>query len=289
MSIREKGYHRWDGRLQERHRAWRPITRLGIRLAFKRKFFKFAFSLSFLPAFVFLAGIYLSERLQDFRGFIQKDAVPLQVGPKYFLSYLTADFLLFMTVILLIFCAAGLVADDLKHNALQLYFSRPLTKGDYLLGKAAVVFFFVLLLTLVPGLLLFVFKLVFSGSFGFALEYPGLPLAIVFYSALAALFFASYSLLLSSLCRNRRTASLLIFGVYVFSDMLAEILQGIFGSPYTGLVSVKSNLKIAASPLFGVKPPLEVPWAYSVLILFAVVAAAVGVMNRKIRGVTVIK
>jgi len=289
MSIREKGYHRWDGRLQERRRAWRPITRLGIRLAFKRKFFKFAFSLSFLPAFVFLAGIYLSERLQDFRGFIQKDAVPIQVLPKYFLSYLTADFLLFMTVILLIFCAAGLVADDLKHNALQLYFSRPLTKWDYLLGKAAVVIFFVLLLTFVPGLLLLVFKLIFSGSFAFVVDHPGLPLAIAVYSAMAAVFFASYSLLLSSLCRNRRTASFLIFGVYVFSDMLAGILQGIFRSPYAGLVSVKSNLKIAASPLFGVKPPLEVPWACSCLILSAVVAAAVWVMNRKIRGVTVIK
>ncbi|MBN2198282.1 MAG: ABC transporter permease subunit [Candidatus Aminicenantes bacterium] len=289
MSIREKGYHRWDGRLEERRRGWKPIARLGIRLAFKRKHFKFAFSLSFLPAFVFLAGIYLSERLQDFEGIVRKGAMPLRVVPGYFLSYLTADFVLFMTVVLLIFCAAGLVADDLKHNALQLYFARPLAKRDYVLGKAAVVMFFVLLLTLVPGLLLVVFKIVFSGSFGLLRDHPGLPLAIVVYSAAAAVFFASYSLLLSSLSRNRRTASFLIFGIYVFSDMLAEILRGIFRTPYVGLVSVKTNLKLAAAPLFGTKPVLEVPSVYAFVVLAAVVAAGAWVMNRRIRGVTIIK
>ena len=289
MSIREKGYYHWYGEFLERRRPWWPIARLGIRMTFKRKFFKFAFSFSFLPAFVFLAGIYLSERLQDFRGIIRKEAVPIKVLPGFFLQYLTADFLLFMIVIILVFCAAGLVADDLRHNALQLYFARPLAKRDYFLGKAAVVFFFVLLLTLVPGLLLVVFKLIFSGSFGLLRDHPALPLAILVYSGLTALFFASYSLLLSSLSRNRRTASLLIFGVYFFSDMLHGILNGIFRSPYMGLISLKTNLKLAASSLFGVKPPLDVPRVYSFLILAAVVVLSVWVMNRKIREVTVIK
>jgi ABC-type transport system involved in multi-copper enzyme maturation permease subunit len=289
MSIRERGYHHWDGRLVEGRRLWRPIARLGILLAFKRKFFKFAFSLSFLPAFVFLAGIYLSERLQDFRGFIRKEAMPLQVIPKYYYQYFTADFLLFMTVVVLIFCAAGLVADDLKHNALQLYFARPLGKNDYLLGKAAVVCFFILLLTLVPGLLLVVFKLVFSGSFQILRDHPSLPLAVVLYSALTAVFFAAYSLLLSSLGRSRRSASFLIFGAYFLSDLLSAILIDNFRVPALGLVSLKNNLKQAAAPLFGVKPALDVPWEYSFAVLAAVVALSVWLLNKKVKGVTVIK
>jgi len=245
--------------------------------------------LSFLPAFVFLAGIYLSERLQDFRGFIRKEAMPLVVTPKFFFQYFTADFLLFMTVIVLIFCAAGLVADDLKHNALQLYFARPLAKADYLLGKASVVFFFVLLLTLVPGLLLFAFKLVFSGSLQFLRDHPALPLAVVLYSALAAVFFAAVSLLLSSLARSRRSASFLIFGVYFLSDMLSAVLIDNFRVPALGLLSLKNNLKQAASPLFGVKPALDVSWAYSYAFLAAVAGLAVWLLNRKVKGVTVIK
>ncbi len=288
MTIREKGYYHWDGTLLKRRRPWWPITRLGIRLTFKRKFFKFIFSLSLLPAFVFLGGIYLSERLEDFRGMVRDEAIPLQIVPKYFYTYLTTDFLLFMTVVILVFCAAGLVADDLKHNALQLYFSRPLGKRDYLLGKSAVVFFFVLLLTLVPGLLLILFKLIFSGSLQLLRDNPGLPLAVLAYSGLATLFFAAFSLFVSSLSRNRRAVSLLIFGGYLFSDMIYGILYGIFHSPYFGLFSVKNNLRQAAAPLFGVKPPLDVPPVYSYALLVAVILAAFFVLNKKIKGVTVI-
>jgi len=66
----------------------------------------------------------------------------LKVNPLYFKTYFTNDFLLFMVIMILIFCGAGLIADDLRHNALQLYFSRPLKKRDYLTGQAAVIFFF---------------------------------------------------------------------------------------------------------------------------------------------------
>ncbi len=289
MTIREKGYHHWDGQFLERRHPWWPITRLGIRLTFKRKFFKFIFSSSLLPAVVFLAGIYISERLEDFRGMARVESLLLNISAKYFGAYLTADFLLFMAVIILVFCAAGLVADDLKHNTLQLYFARPLRKRDYLLGKASVVFFFLFLLTLVPGLLLVIFKLIFSGSFRLLRENPWLPLAVLAYSLLFTLFLTAYALLLSSLSRNGRAVSLLIFGVYLFSDMLFNILYGIFHSPYLGLLSMRTNLKLLAVPLFGLKPPLGLPWGYSAALLAAVVALAAVVLVKKVKGVSVIR
>jgi ABC-type transport system involved in multi-copper enzyme maturation permease subunit len=289
MTIREKGYHHWDGQFLERRHPWWPITRLGIRLTFKRKFFKFIFSSSLLPAVVFLAGIYISERLEDFRGMVRTESLLLNISAKYFGAYLTADFLLFMAVIILVFCAAGLVADDLKYNTLQLYFARPLRKRDYLLGKASVVFFFLFLLTLVPGLLLVIFKLIFSGSFRLLRENPWLPLAVLAYSLLFTLFLTAYALLLSSLSRNARAVSLLIFGVYLFSDMLFNILYGIFHSPYLGLLSMRTNLKLLAVPLFGLKPPLGLPWGYSAALLAAVVALAAVVLVKKVKGVSVIR
>lgn len=289
MTIREKGYHHWDGQFIERRRPWWPITRLGIRLTFKRKFFRFVFSSALLPAVVFLAGIYISERLDDFQHMVRRESILLDITPKYFGNYLTVDFLLFMSVIILVFCGAGLVADDLKHNTLQLYFARPLRKRDYLLGKASVVFFFLLLLTLVPGLLLIIFKLIFSGSFRLLGENPWLPLAVLAYSLLFTLFLTAYALLLSSLSRNGRAVSLLIFGVYLFSDMLFNILYGIFHNPYLGLLSMRTNLKLAAAPLFGLKPPLNLPWGYSYALLLMVVVLSALVLAKKVKGVNVIK
>ncbi len=69
-------------------------------------------------------------------------------------------------VMILVLAGAGLIADDLKFNSLQLYFSRPLRKRDYLAGQAADGrLLFLLILTLVPGLLFIIFKIIFSGSF----------------------------------------------------------------------------------------------------------------------------
>jgi len=44
MTIREKGYAHWDGQLKERRFSWAPITGLGIRLAFRKKMFRFFFA-----------------------------------------------------------------------------------------------------------------------------------------------------------------------------------------------------------------------------------------------------
>jgi ABC-type transport system involved in multi-copper enzyme maturation permease subunit len=128
-----------------------------------------------IPAAVWLIFIYISERIEDFQ-FMVEGQLPevLTVDPQWFRTYFTSDFLLFMIIMILVFCGAGLIADDLKHNALQLYFARPLKKRDYLTGKAAVIFFFLFIVTLVPGIVFIFFKLVFAGNFQFFASYPWL-------------------------------------------------------------------------------------------------------------------
>jgi len=288
-TIREKGYSHWDGKLTERRFPWWPITRTGILLAFRKKRFKFVFAGSFVPAVVFLVGLYISERLEDFKAFLQGSDRLLNIDPNYFKTYFTNDSLLFLIVLVLGFAAAGLIADDLKHNSLQLYFSRPLRKKDYLLGKMSVIFFFVLILTAVPGLVLLIFKLIFVGSFKFFLDYPWLPLSILGYSALLTVFFAFYVLFLSSLSKNTRYVTILVFMIYIFSDILFGILSGIFHEPAMALFSIKANLQQAGAFLFGQKLPFAVPAGWSFLILAGICVLSAAVLNRKIRSVEVIK
>jgi len=287
--IREKGYTHWDGALAKRRFPWTPITRTGIRLAFRKKGFKLAFASAFLPAFIALGGLYVSERLEDFKGLVQSNRVLLKIDPAYFQLFLTGYFLYFILIVVLAFAGAGLVAEDLKHNALQLYFARPLSKKDYVLGKMSVVAFFVILLTGLPWILLVVFKLIFAGNLAFLAAYPWLPLSILGYSALLTVFFGSYALLLSASSRNTRYVIVLIFGVFYFSGVLSAILRGIFGSPYMVLFSLPENLRQAGAALFGGKLPHAVPAAWSFLVLAGICALAAIVLARKVRSVEVIK
>jgi len=289
MTIKEKGYSHWGGELIEKRFPWWPITRFGIKSTFRKKFFKFFFFGSLIPAMVFLVGIYISERLEDFRFMIQGSQKFLNVDPAYFKSYFTADFLLFMMVMILVFCGAGLVSDDLKHNALQLYFSRPLKKSQYFLGKASVIFFFLFMVTLVPGLIFFIMKLIFSGSFKFFATYPWLPLSIIGYSLLVTVFFSLYTLFLSSLSKNRRYVAILIFSVYIFSDIIYGIFFGIFRNQYFALLSLKANLQQIGAFIFSQKLPYNTPWIYSFLIIFSISFLAAVYLKKKVKEISVIK
>jgi ABC-type transport system involved in multi-copper enzyme maturation permease subunit len=288
-TIREKGYSHWDGQLAERRYPWWPITRTGIQLAFKRKAFRFIFAGAFMPAFVALGGIYVSERLEDFKAIIRSNQALLNINPNYFKIFLTSNFLLFFIILVLVFAAAGLIADDLKHNSLQLYFSRPLSKKDYLLGKMSVVAFFVLALTALPWLVVLVFKLIFAGSFKFFLDYPWLPLSILGYSALLTVFFAFYVLLLSALSKNTRYVMILVFATYLFSDVLFGILFETFRKPAMALFSIRANLQQVGAFLFRQKLPFAVPAVWSFAVLAGVCILSAFVLSRKIRGVEVIK
>ena len=107
-TVREKGYSHWNGHLAERRFPWWPITRTGIQLAFRKKRFKIIFAGAFIPSFVFLVGLYISERLEDFKTFLQGGDRLLNIGPKYFSTYFTNDSLLFLIVLVLAFATRGL-------------------------------------------------------------------------------------------------------------------------------------------------------------------------------------
>ncbi len=290
MTIKEKGYSHWDGEFSTKKLPWWPITRYGIKLTLKKKFFKLVYTLALVPAVVFLVGIYLAERIDDFSIMMENGSSQfLKVDPALFRTYLTNDFLLFMIIIILVFTGAGLIADDIKFNSLQLYFSRPLNKKDYLLGKASVLVIFLLFLTLVPGLLLFIMKLIFSGGLKFFGDFPLLPISIIGYSIFITVFFSFYTLLLSSLNKSRRYVIILIVGIYFFSDILFAIFFGIFRSPYSSLFSLKVNLQQLGAAFFGVKAAYNVPWIYSLLILAGICCLSGVVLIRKVKGVEIVK
>lgn len=289
MTIKEKGYSHWDGEFLARKFPWWPITRYGIKLTFQRKFFKFIFPMSLLPAIFYLAGIYVSERLEDFP-FLRGETIQfLQISPNYFKTYLTQSFMLFIMLMIVIFCGASLISDDLKHNSLQLYFSRPLRKKDYFLGKIAVIVFFLFIITLIPALVFFIMKLVFSGSLKFFLSYPWLPLSIIGYSLIVTGFFSFYTLFLSSLSKNRRLVAILIFGIYYLSEIVYLIFRSEFRSHYVSLVSLRANLQQVGAHIFGQKTPYDISWIYSFLVLLGICAFAGFVLKSKVKGVEIVK
>ena len=109
-------------------------------------------------------------------------------------------FVFFMTI----YVGAGLIANDRRANALQIYLSKPLLRSEYIAGKAAILFFFLLLITLVPAILLLLVQVMFAGNFQFLRKNLFLFPAITVASLLQVIVSTFMMLALSSLSKSSR-------------------------------------------------------------------------------------
>jgi len=278
MGIREKGYYRWEGELNAKGFTWFPIFLRGIKHAFRKKYAKALFGFAGMPFLVFLVALYVSTKPE--LKMLSRLVRLLQNDAEFFNVFYSNGLLTFIFLVLCIFIGAELISGDYKSNAFPLYFSRPLNPRDYIMGKFSVLLFYLLLFSLVPGVLLVIFKLLFTGAFSFDI---GLFGALIVYPLFVALFFTSFTLLVSSLTANRKFVAAAIFLVYVFSNAIAEILRAIFKDPVFELASIEKNIQQTGAWLFGVDPPISIPAVYSALILCLSTGLMVGVIFRKIK------
>ena len=248
MEIRKTGYIPWQGTLRESGwRGW-PIFKHGVATVFQRKKAKLLFAFASLPFLIFAVAVYASLRpeLRMMTRMVKELGSDLAI----FHSFYTNNFLLFTLVILALFSGGDAVALDRKHNAFPLLFARPLSRFDYLTGKLSYILFYLLLFSLVPGILLLTIKVVFSGSLSLS---PRLILAALTYPLAPALLFGSLTLGFSAVTKNEHVAKVSIFGFYVASDILSNIvLPGrIFTRSNLGFLSPQQNLKRFGNLLFG--------------------------------------
>jgi hypothetical protein len=277
MTIREKGYYPWDGKLKSGGISWLPILFKGIKTAFRKKFAKAVFAFATMPFAIFLLAVYVSTKpelkmLSRLVSLLRDDAA-------FFNAFYTNGFLIFVMLVFCIFIGAELISGDLQFNAFPLYFSRPLNRLDYIWGKFSIIMFYFLLFTLIPGILLIIFKMIFTGAF--AVE-PKLLLAIIFTPLVVSFFLASLTLMISSLSSNGKFVKIAIFLVFIFSNGIAEILKGIFKSSYFLLFSIQVNIQQTGSYFFATKPAFSFPPGLSFLVILILSSMMMVVLYLKV-------
>lgn len=128
------GYRRLDDRERPRPPAW-PIARTMLLLAWRKRATKFALLACggvFLVCAVAVVGQLVAQR---FAGDIGAGTLNQMIGKtqEVFAAFVSVQF--YFTSFAIAVVAGGAVADDRAAGAFDLYFSRPLTRGDYALGK----------------------------------------------------------------------------------------------------------------------------------------------------------
>src|SRR3954467_12463973 len=157
MPIHDQGYRRYAGTRMPRGQAWAVITKAGLRTFFGRRTFIGLLLFSWLPFVVRTVQFYAAANFPQM--------AMIAPTPETFRQFLDQQsaFVFFVSV----YVGAGLIANDRRANALQIYLSKPLTRAEYVLGKLAILMTFLLFVTWLPAIVLLIVQITFAGNFTF--------------------------------------------------------------------------------------------------------------------------
>jgi ABC-2 type transport system permease protein len=278
VPIHDQGYRRYGGDKAPRGQAWLVIARNGIRSMLGKRAFLGLLLLSWFPFFVRAVQIYAAANLPQ--------AAFLAPTPETFRQFLDQQqiFVFFVTV----YVGAGLIANDRRANALQIYLSKPLTRSEYVFGKLAILMTFLLLVTWLPAIVLLIVQLAFAGNFTFVRNNAFLFPAITIFSFIQVTLVATAMLALSSLSNSSRYVGILYSAVIFFTQAIYGVLFAVTRSTSFSWISFPANLAQVGDVIFRLRPKYETPWLVSLLVIVGVIVASGLVLERRVRGVEVV-
>lgn len=279
MPIHDQSYRHWEGTFKPHTFRWWVITREGLKIILRHKMFLLFImappTISFLVFGTIIYGVNAYGKLFNLD----------IINPSFFYRFFMQQ--TFFIAVICIFGGSGLIANDLKNNALQLYLSKPLTRLDYLAGKLAIVMALMGMVTIAPGIILFIENALLSEGLTYFKENLWLLGAIILFSFIIMLTTGFLVLALSSITKNNRYAAIsfavILIGTPIFSGILTEAL----GIKSGAFISYWSNLDILGRELFGM--PSRHHWYWPTLIVLIIIGLCAWIMNRRVKGVEIIK
>ncbi|HWF87135.1 MAG TPA: ABC transporter permease subunit [Vicinamibacterales bacterium] len=278
MPIHDQGYRRYGGMRAPRGRSWAVIAAAGIRTFLSKRTFLGLLLISWFPFFVRAVQIYAAANLPQ--------AAFLKPTAETFRQFLDQQeiFVFFVTV----YVGSGLIANDRRANALQIYLSKPLTRAEYVFGKLTILMAFLLLVTWVPAIVLLIVQIAFAGNFTFFEQNIFLFPAITLFSFIGVVMVSASMLALSSLSNSSRYVGILYAVLIFFSQALFNVLRFVTGSSTIAWMSFSADLTQIGNVIFRLPPRYDTPWPVSLLMIVALVAVSGLVLERRVRGVEVV-
>ena len=233
---------------------WLPIVRRELEQLVSQRGFKILLVVAALPVLVHLLQIYSVNKLAaepngELAAMLRN--VSITIDAEFFFRFLHVQ--TFFVFVLMLYASSGLLCDDIRLNLAEVYFSKPLTKRDYLLGKVVTVVGLGLTYTALPALFLFVSQLMMVPD----PEY------------LAANWWVPLSSLAFSL--------VFVITLLVANGFVATLLSEILNRRSVAVINVPEAMSRVGESLFSLESyiPLGWPWAMSVVASVALVGLVV--------------
>ncbi len=279
-------------------------------MIFRRKLFWAMYALAVMVFLLFFFGQYLMAWAAS-----QIDEQTVRVGglgranPKWLIDFFSNFLKLngsaitfrnffwyegYTVMVVLALAGSILIGNDLRFGSLTFYLAKPVSRWDYLLGKALAIAVFVHLMTTLPAIALFVqYGLLESWDYFF--DDGHLLVGILGYGLVLTV--SMTIILLATATWLRRTVPLIMTWTTLFffcRQLSNALVDGLQFDPRWRLLDLWNDTYLIGNACLGVKaadirPYAQPSWEESALVLTAVCLFCVGYLIQRIRAVEIVK
>lgn len=278
MPIHDQGYRRYLGSRSAIGRSWQVMTRAGVMSVISKRQFIGLMLFAWAPFVVRAVQIYVSATFTQ--------ASFLAPKGETFREFLDQQgaFVFFVTI----YVGAGLIANDRRANALQLYLSKPMTSAEYIAGKLAILFLFLVSVTFLPAMMLLLTQAMFAGSLTFIRNNLYLLPAITLFALAQVLLASTTMLALSSMSKSSRFVAVMYAGLFFFTTALFNALRGITGRSTFAWLSPTAALEQLGDVIFRLTPRYQLSPVVAGITVLVLIVGSLVILMRRVRGVEIV-
>jgi ABC-2 type transport system permease protein len=285
MAVYRRGYQRYQGPLSARWTRLFVLPRFAWRRLMQQRLVVIIFVMAMFWPLGCAAFIYLAHHAELLQGFGGSASRLLTIDGEFFVVFMNAQSM--FAIILSAFAGPSLIAPDLANGALPLYFSRPLSRPEYILSRLLVLVGVLSPVTWIPGLLLFWMQSGMAGWTWFTENWrmgSGVFLGLLLWIFLVALV----ALASSAYVKWRIVAGAMVLGVFFVLGGAAEIANQILRVEWATIANPARDMSQIYRSMLGAEPSAG-PDALECLFAVGVMAALLLViLQRKLRPVEVV-
>jgi len=285
MAIYRRNYKPYAGAMTPEWSRFLVLFRYSRQNLFRSKFMTAFFVICFFYPVVCLAVIYLAHSAS----FLAQLGVPtgvLSIDNKFFFAFMSVQGV--FAFLLTAFAGPGLISPDLANGALPLYFCRPFSRAEYVLGKSSVLAILLSQITWVPGLVLFVMQASLAGA-SWTWTHLWIAGSLVLSSLLWIAMLSLLAMALSAWVKWRIVAGALLLAVMFFGAGFAQAINAVLQTQAGNFFNVAYLMGTVWNSLFQVdaEHAIPVPQAWIALLLYC--AICLGLLVRKVRAYEVVR
>lgn len=284
MAVYRRTYTSYAGALTPAWSRFLVLLRYARRNLFRSKLQNALFVLCFFFPLVCLIAIYLAHNLSFLERFTGSNKL-LRVDNEFFFFFIRVQGV--FAFILTAFIGPGLISPDIANGALPLYFCRPFSRAEYVLGKSSVLLIVLSQITWIPGLVLFAVQSSLAGS-AWTWEHLWIAGSLMVSSLIWIAILSLLAMALSAWVKWRIVAGALLLAVMFFGAGFGEAINAVMRTQSGHFFNIVYLMTTVWSSLFRLDNELSITAGEAWIALLTYCGVCLALLVRKVRAYEVI-